>query len=157
MDRVFEKFRGLMPTLPNQVLYAFEGKHEAYPSRAVLYIGKTEAGKGIRPCDSAYARLYCSPEMASCYGDMTLRWSAPPDNPGPPDNKVWDIQDGQTPTQVLERLLIHAMKPVLNSQGVDAWLPSDPWFRKLIVCNKGDKGLLRSVVYGDYFARETPM
>jgi hypothetical protein len=147
MDRVFETFKKSID-LPQNVLYAFEGKYDAYPSTVVLYVGKTEAKKGVRPCDSAYARFYCAPQMSCCYRNMTLRWAIPP------TEKSWTIQSQDTLTEVLERLLIHAMKPALNSQGVDGWLPPDPWFRRLIVCNKGDKGLLLPVVYGDYFARK---
>ena len=79
---------------------------------------------------------------------MTFRWTIPP------NEEEWRIQSKETPTDVLERILIHATKPVLNCQGVDCWLPSDPWYRNLVVCNKGDKGLLLPVIYGDYFARE---
>jgi len=146
MDRTYEKFHKMFPSLQN-VIYAFEGKHESYPARVVLYIGQTEAKKGARPHASAYEHFYCAPEMSCCYGDMTLRWAIPPNEKG------WDIQSQETPTDVLERILFHAMKPVLNCQCVDGWLPLDPWFRKLVVCNKGDKGLLLPVVYGDYFAR----
>ncbi len=86
--------------------------------------------------------------MSCCYWDMTLRWATLP------NGESWDIQSNDAPTEVLERILIHAMKPALNSKWVDAWLPPDPWFRKLVVCNKGDKGLLLPVIYGDYFARK---
>jgi hypothetical protein len=149
MDRSYEEFRRAIPSLQSAV-YVFEGKYDSYPTRTVLYVGRTKEANGCRPVESAYDRLYCcAPEMSSCYCDMTLRWAIPPNQTG------WEIPGGETTTKILECVLIHAMKPALNSQGVDGWLGLEPWFRRLVICNTGDKGLLLPVIYGDYFARET--
>lgn len=145
IDRNYAEFKKTAPSVCHTV-YAFEGRHEAHPTKSILYIGQTNASKGQRPLDSAYERLYCASEMSCCYGDVTLRWADIPAGDG------WRIQSQDTPVDVVERVLIHAMKPALNSANVDGWLPEHSWFRKLILCNKGDKGMLLPVVYGDYYA-----
>jgi len=67
MNRDYEKFKNTLD-LPRNILYAFEGKYDAYPTKVVLYIGKMEAEKGTRPRDSAYARFLLLPR------DVLLLW-----------------------------------------------------------------------------------
>ena len=170
MDRDYvkfhEKYEEATRNPSGSIIYAFEGRHAAYPIRSILYIGKTEADdKKKRPDETAKARFYGKPRIMSCvYSDMTLRWTMIP-NISSDDMNKWAIteqattvrkgkKEEETPAKVLERILIHAMKPALNSHYADGYLPSAPYFRKLLVCNKGDKGLLLPVVYGDFYAHE---
>jgi hypothetical protein len=113
--------------------------------------GKSEAKNTKRPCDTAQIRFYGKNKktISCCYNDMILRLAIPPN-----ENEERAIPNSPSLTDVLEQILIHAMKPALNGTSVDKYYPSDPSFRELIVCNKGDKGLLLPVVYGDYFDRE---
>jgi hypothetical protein len=154
MDRNWDIFKGNYEKkfcdLPPNSIYTFEGKHDAYPTGAILYIGNTKAEKGERPCHSAKDRLYgYKPKMSPCYWDMILRLAIIPD-----ESFNYPIPEKQTPASVLERILFHAMKPGLNSREVDSYLPDDLCYRKLLVCNKGDKGLLLPIIYGDYFAKK---
>lgn len=169
-----------LPKTP--LVYAFEGKYIAYPNGAVLYIGETERS-GERPLDSAAGkkgqRFYphypprCgrTRTMFKCYSDMLLRWAEPPRE-----------LKHKRPTEVLERILIQAMKPALNSKNVDAWFHPTPETtlykncrfltakdpgtcdpaqcmgctglcrRDFVVHNKGDRGLLLPEISCDEFA-----
>ena len=146
MDREYPVFEHrIRPLLTSpHALYAFEGSHDAYPHGAMLYIGETESYGVERPLCSAAGRqhqhFYCFREpkkMWGCYWNMVFRWAIPKE-PGL--------------TKVLESILISAMKPVVNRN--DGWYPEGSEYRDLVVCNKGEKGLLLPVLYGDYFAHE---
>jgi hypothetical protein len=177
MDREYPEFeadaaKAGLPGGDTPLVYAFEGKHDAYPSAAVLYIGQTQSHGGGRPLDSAGGkgqRIYPyypppRPEqrlMWSCYSNMVLRWAEAPAD-----------LEFRRPAEVLERILIQAMKPAANCNYADAWFhgrrsacrfldsrdPTDCGQclglcrRDLVVCNTGDKGLLLPVLYGNYFA-----
>ncbi len=122
-------------------VYAFEGKHNAYPYGAILYIGKTWAASWDRPMQSAKGQLYANNVMYPCYWDMVCRWAV-----------VKEAEDELT--TILERILIHAIQPVLNFDLKNTNYPKGVGYeryRKLIVCNKGDKGPLLPVLYGNYF------
>ncbi|MEN6449384.1 MAG: hypothetical protein ABFC96_02745, partial [Thermoguttaceae bacterium] len=110
MDRSYDPFRRrymeVLCDSRDSLVYAMEGKHAAYPTPVVLYIGKTEAQRGQRPCDTAYARFYGRPGiLSSIYSDMTLRWAIVP-NVLDADARGCDIPSDTAWVQILERILI---------------------------------------------------
>ncbi|MBU4272081.1 MAG: hypothetical protein KKE86_05380 [Planctomycetes bacterium] len=161
-DEFVKKYYESPLNSPGNIVYAFEGKHHAYPTRTVLYIGMSESQGGTRPQKSAKDRIYGKPKiMAFTYSEMVLRWAMTPEI-SEDEIMKWDNPAHQTPTRIFEHMLIHAMKPVLNSRGADGYmqelmcnkkLQKTPCIGKLVVCNKGDKGLLLPVIYGDYYGR----
>ena len=125
-------------------VYLLEGRHNAHPFGNVLYIGETGGG-GARAEESAKSRLYSeSPphEMYPCYWDMVCRWAV---IEPPLTDKIPEL------TNILECILVITMAPALNDKlKVGSYPKRYP--RNLIVCNRGDKGLLLPWLYPGHFA-----
>jgi hypothetical protein len=121
-------------------LYCFEGRHDAHPHGAVLYVGQA-----ARELDALRTRMPQSfglfQEGGALYSDvhdLVVRWAPL-------------LGEGEKYIDDVESLLIVSHAPPFNAQEVRRWYTGRP---NLVVLNAGAKGRLHPTVAAIYHCEQ---
>lgn len=118
-------------------IYCFEGRHDAHPQGAVLYVGQARRDTD-EPLKSrmrqSFGLFQERGELYSDVQDIVFRWAP-----------VAETAQGYI--DALESVLIVAHAPPFNAQEVRRWYTGRP---NLVVLNAGVKGRLHPVVAAIY-------
>lgn len=122
-------------------VYCFEGRHDAHPQGAVLYLGQA-----ARDCDAplrgrmrqSFGLFQERDILYSDIQDLVVRWAVV-------------APDAETYIDDIESVLIVAHAPPFNAQEVRRWYTGRPG---LVVLNAGAKGRLHPVVAAIYHCEQ---